>query len=47
MSEFSHLGGSCNPTKSNLVIVTENARDKSFDEEELKPINMKLKDILK
>lgn len=47
MSEFSHLGGGCNPTKNNLVIVTENARNKSFDNEELIPHNMKLKDLLK
>ena len=47
MSEFSHLGGGCNPTKGNLVIVTENARNKSFDNEELIPMNMKLKDLLK
>ena len=47
MSEFSHLGGDNNPTKSNLVIVTENARDKSFDNEELIPLDMKLKDLLK
>lgn len=47
MSEFSHLGGGCNPTKNNLVIVTENARNKSFDNEELIPLNMKLKDLLK
>lgn len=47
MSEFSHLGGGNNPTKNNLVIVTENARNKSFDNEELIPHNMKLKDLLK
>ena len=47
MSEFSHLGGGNNPTKNNLVIVTENARNKSFDNEELIPLNMKLKDLLK
>ena len=47
MSEFSHLGGGNNPTKSNLVIVTENARDKSFDNKELIPLDMKLKDLLK
>lgn len=47
MSEFSHLGGGNSPTKNNLVIVTENARNKSFDNEELIPLNMKLKDLLK
>lgn len=46
-SEFSHLGGGNNPTKSNLVIVTENARYKSFDNEELIPLDIKLKDLLK
>lgn len=45
-SEFSHLGGQCNPTKNNLVIVTEKARNAPFDEEELQPLNIKLKDIL-
>ena len=45
-SEFSHLGGKVNPTRSNLVIVTENARNAPFDEEELQPLNIKLKDLL-
>ena len=48
LTEFSHLGGSGNPTKSNLVLVTKAARDRDFNLDELKPLNnMKLKDILK
>lgn len=48
LTEFSHLGGSGNPTKSNLVLVTKAARDKPFDLKELKPLrNLKLKDILR
>ena len=44
LTEFSHLGGYGNPTKSNLVLVTKAA----IDLKELKPLkNMKLKDILK
>lgn len=47
LTEFSHLGGYGNPTKSNLVLVTKAARDKPFDLKELKPLkNLKLKDIL-
>lgn len=46
LTEFSHLGGNTNPTVSNLVKVTENARNKPFDMNELKPMNIKLKDIL-
>ena len=47
LTEFSHLGGHGNPTKSNLVLVTKAARDKPFDLKELKPLkNLKLKDIL-
>lgn len=46
LTEFSHLGGNMNPTVSNLVTVTENARHKPFDMNELKPIHMKLKEIL-
>ena len=45
-SEFSYLGGKVNPTRSNLVIVTENARNAPFNEEELQPLNIKLKDLL-
>ncbi|MBF0648194.1 prokaryotic E2 ligase family D protein [Dysgonomonas sp. GY75] len=47
LTEFSHLGGGGNPTKSNLVLVTKAAKDKEFDTDELKPLNKKLKDILK
>ena len=48
LTEFSHLGGGGNPTKSNLVLVTKVAKDKPFDLNELKPLNkLKLKDILK
>ena len=48
LTEFSHLGGGGNPTKSNLVLVTKAAKDKPFALEELKPLrNLKLKDILK
>ena len=46
MSEFSHLGANGNPTRSNLVLVMENARNRSFDYEELIPMNKTLKDIL-
>jgi len=34
-SEFSHLGGNANPTKSNLVTVTKSAKNKPFDETQL------------
>ena len=55
LTEFSHLGGNGNPTKSNLVlvtkaarVVTKAARDRDFNLDELKQLNnMKLKDILK
>lgn len=48
LTEFSHLGGNGNPTKSNLVLVTKAARDRDFNLDELKPLNnLKLKDILK
>ena len=47
LTEFSHLGGNGNPTKSNLVLVTKAAKDEPFDLEELKPLrNLTLKDIL-
>lgn len=45
MSEFSHLGGGVNPTKNNLVLVTENARSRPFDYEELKISDKRLKDL--
>lgn len=48
LTEFSHLGGGGNPTKSNLVLVTKAAKEQPFDLDELKPMNkLKLKDILK
>lgn len=48
LTEFSHLGAHGNPTRSNLVLVTKQAREKPFDLDELKPLNkLKLKDILK
>ena len=48
LTEFSHLGGGGNPTRSNLVLVTKAAKDKLFNLDELKPLNnLKLKDILK
>lgn len=51
LSEFSHLGGSNNPTKSNLVTVTKNSV-KSFDYNQLMPFKkddktLTLKDLLK
>jgi len=47
LTEFSHLGGGGNPTKSNLVLVTKSAKDEKFNTDELKSLNKKLKDILK
>lgn len=47
LTEFSHLGGNGNPTKSNLVLVTKAAKNEKFNLKELIPINKKLKDILK
>lgn len=48
LTEFSHLGGGGNPTKSNLVLVTKAAKDRPFDLDELKPLQkLKLKDILR
>ena len=48
LTEFSHLGGGGNPTRSNLILVTKAAKDKPFNLDELKPLNnLKLKDILK
>lgn len=46
LSEFSHLGGSRNPTRSNLVSVTEQARNHQFDYSELQSSGLQLKDIL-
>lgn len=46
LTEFSHLGGYGNPTKSNLVLVTKAARSEAFDLDELKPLKINLKSIL-
>lgn len=46
LTEFSHLGGHGNPTKSNLVLVTKAARDAPFNLDELKPLKITLKNIL-
>jgi PRTRC genetic system protein B len=51
LSEFSHLGGSINPTKSNLVTVTKNSVE-AFDYNQLIPFKeedkiLTLKDLLK
>ena len=46
LSEFSHLGGQTNPTHSNLVSVTQQARNLPFNDDELKTANKRLKDIL-
>jgi len=46
LSEFTHLGGQGNPTKSNLVLVTKAAKEKPFDTNELKSLNKHLKYIL-
>ena len=47
MTEFSHLGGSTNPTKDNLVAVTKSTIDQPFDPEQLKPVNKTLKNLFK
>lgn len=46
LTEFSHLGGNGNPTKSNLVLVTKAAQNAPFNLDELKPLKMTLKDLL-
>ena len=51
LTEFSHLGGSINPTKSNLVTVTKRMAE-AFDYEQLIPLKkdrkiLTLKDLLK
>ena len=43
---YSHLGGGRNPTRSNLVSVTEHVRNNPFDYSELQQSGKKLKDIL-
>ena len=45
LTEFTHLGGGGNPTKSNLVLVTQAAAEGPFDEKELVPSGKKLKDL--
>jgi len=46
LTEFSHLGGSRNPTKNNLVTVTKKSEE-VFDYEELLPIGLTLEYLLK
>lgn len=46
MTEFSHLGGSRNPTKNNLYTVTKNWKER-FDYNELVTSKTTLKDLLK
>lgn len=47
LTEFSHLGGAGNPTRSNLVLVTKAAREAPFDLQELKPMKVNLKTLLR
>ncbi len=44
-TEFTHLGGGGNPTKTNLVLVTKAAADTPFDEKQLLASGKKLKDL--
>lgn len=46
LTEFTHLGGSMNPTKDNLVQVTKDST-KSFDYGQLREIDITLKELLK
>lgn len=46
LTEFSHLGSSGNPTRTNLVLVTKAARECPFDLKELKPLNKTLNTLL-
>ena len=46
LTEFTHLGGSHNPTKNNLVHVTKQSKE-SFDCEELIEMKITLKNLLK
>ncbi|WP_165045782.1 PRTRC system protein B [Dysgonomonas sp. ZJ709] len=46
LTEFTHLGGSENPTKNNLITIIKSSVD-SFDMKELLPSGKKLKDLLK
>lgn len=45
-TEFTHLGGSQNPTKDNLVAVTLASKDKPFDHKQLLSAHKKLRDIM-
>lgn len=47
LTEFTHLGGGSNPTKSNLVLVTKAAHDKPFNLKELISMKKTLQNILK
>ncbi len=46
LTEFTHIGGTRNPTSSNLVTVTKESADKPFNEKELLPAGRKLKNLL-
>lgn len=46
LSEFTHLGGGKNPTRSNLVLVTKAARNAPFEQEELISMKIQLKKLL-
>ena len=46
LTEFTHLGGSHNPTKNNLVNVTKQSKER-FDYEELIEMKLTLKNLLK
>ncbi len=46
LTEFSGLHGG-NPTTENLVLVTQASKDAPFDEGKLKPVNKKVKDLIK
>ncbi len=46
LTEFSHLGGSQNPTKDNLVIVTKASAER-FDYSQLCPMKITLNNLLK
>jgi hypothetical protein len=46
LTEFTHLGGSHNPTKNNLVNVTKLSKER-FDYEELIEMKVTLKNLLK
>ena len=46
LTEFTHLGGSCNPTKHNLVNVTKQSKE-HFDYDELIEMKITLQSLLK